>query len=251
MRRFLAITFSLFAALSLSLSCSDGPKVIPVKKMRAIYKDIFLADQWLEANQDKREQADTTWFYKPVFDKYGYTIEDYHHSVAIYLGDPKRYSEMLGWVSKDLKKEAADLKGGLETERKAKHSRDSLIRALGGGRPAKVFESLDFSSFARGYEMSMGDDSLWRFVPVQDDTTFNGPAFSVRDSVSSEEDPMPVLHEEEISAPSLHGVAHDECNVGRTSQRKPAMMATEVLEESAMAVDENVKGISRKRMNHE
>ena len=52
------------------VSCGRGGRVIPVRKMERIYREMLLADQWLAENPDKRGIADTTWFYKPIFEKY-------------------------------------------------------------------------------------------------------------------------------------------------------------------------------------
>ena len=69
---------------SVVLSCADKARVIPVRKMEKIYREMFLADQWLEIHSEKRPIADTTWFYAPIFEKYGYDIEDYRASVDFY-----------------------------------------------------------------------------------------------------------------------------------------------------------------------
>ena len=86
-------------------SCSDRQWVIPARKMEKIYREMFLADQWFIKNPKKKRQADTAWLYVPIFEKYGYSVEDYRHSVDHYLNDPKRYSEMLDRVRRSLAKE--------------------------------------------------------------------------------------------------------------------------------------------------
>ena len=57
---------------------------------------MFLADAWLmTAPSEARVHSDTTAFYVPIFEKYGYTIEDYWASVSYYLQDPDRFSRIL------------------------------------------------------------------------------------------------------------------------------------------------------------
>ena len=56
-------------------SCSDRPKVIPARKMEKIYREMFMADQWIITNPEKKRKADTTWLYVPIFEKYGYVSQ--------------------------------------------------------------------------------------------------------------------------------------------------------------------------------
>ena len=72
MKKLLGMAFIVAAVMVAVSSCSDKPKVIPVQKMEKIYKEMFLADQWLVDFPAKRSMADTTWFYEPIFEKYGY-----------------------------------------------------------------------------------------------------------------------------------------------------------------------------------
>ena len=70
-------------AAALLFSCGkSGEKVIPVSKMRLIYKDMLLADQWLESQPSLYQKADTSLFYEAIFSKYGYTLADYQNSVS-------------------------------------------------------------------------------------------------------------------------------------------------------------------------
>lgn len=81
--------------LLLAVSCIGGPRLIPKKTFTKIYIDMFLAGEWLESHKEAREVADTTLFYEAVFNKYGYTTEDYYHSVSKYLSDPGEYAKIL------------------------------------------------------------------------------------------------------------------------------------------------------------
>ncbi len=88
-------------------ACAREAKVIPARKMARIYREMLLADQWLADNPEKKTAADTTWFYEPIFEKYGYTLKDYQNSVDHYLNDPKRYAQMMAKVGEGLRKEAS------------------------------------------------------------------------------------------------------------------------------------------------
>ena len=77
-------------------SCSREGRVIPRNKLAHIYADMFLADSWLSsASPESRHRSDTMAFYEPIFEKYGYTVEDYWASVSHYLQDPDRFSRIL------------------------------------------------------------------------------------------------------------------------------------------------------------
>ena len=86
-------------------ACAREAKVIPARKMARIYREMLLADQWLADNPEKKTAADTTWFYEPIFEKYGYTLKDYQNSVDHYLNDPKRYAQMMAKVGEGLRTE--------------------------------------------------------------------------------------------------------------------------------------------------
>ena len=73
MKKVLRIVLPMMVLASAVVSCGRGGRVIPVRKMERIYREMLLADQWLAENPDKRGIADTTWFYKPIFEKYGFT----------------------------------------------------------------------------------------------------------------------------------------------------------------------------------
>ena len=123
------------------ISCSRGAEVIPKRQMEKIYHDMFLADQWLSDSGDKRQMADTMWFYEPVFEKYGYTVEDYRASVNYYLSDPKRYAEMLGRVAKTLDDESEAIQRDIRQQEKIRHRADSIAKAM------KAYDQADFINY--------------------------------------------------------------------------------------------------------
>ena len=186
------LSVALMAAL---VSCSDKPKVIPTGKMEKIYREMFMADQWIIKHPDKKRQADTAWLYVPIFEKYGYTAEDYRHSVDHYLNDPKRYSEMLDRVRKSIAKEYRPIERKLALAEKARHRADSLAQAM------KAFSVDDFINFGDlAYVSQMTDRinfkqnsrGVWYPEPVVEDTVFRGPELIIKDTVAVVEEPDPM-----------------------------------------------------------
>ena len=185
MKRLHGMVFLAVALLAAAVSCSKGPKVIPVRKMEKIYREMFLADQWIGDFGEKKPKADTTWFYEPIFEKYGYNVEDYRKSVDYYLNDPKRYAEMMDRIVKSLEDEANGINKALLRQAKIRSRADSIALAM------KKFSPEDFTFYEDiFYVNSMTDRAEFRLnprgvyypVPVIEDTIFHGPELIIRDS---------------------------------------------------------------------
>ena len=190
-RRGLSVLFVVMALVVTLISCSKGPKVIPKRQMEKIYREMFLADQWLEIHSEKRPIADTTWFYAPIFEKYGYDIEDYRASVDFYLSDPKRYAEMIGRVAKGLEDESAAIQRNLRQQDKIRHRADSIARAM------RAYKQDDLSYYGDlFYVNSMTDridirknsKGVYFPVPVVEDTVFHGPELIIKDTTKASSD---------------------------------------------------------------
>ncbi len=171
-----------------AVSCDrDDGRVIPVRKMERIYREMFLADQWLEDNPDKKDMADTTWFYAPIFEKYGFTLKDYQKSVDRYLNDPKRYAEMLGRVERGFRKDWRELNSKMDKEAKLKHKADSLAKVWKSVK-AKEFNSyldvFDVDAMTDRVEIEKDSLGVYRPVPVVEDTVFHGPRLVIRDTTA-------------------------------------------------------------------
>ena len=96
MVRFDRIVFAVLLLAVCLCSCGREGRVIPKSKLSKIYAEMFLADSWLvTSSMDVKGKADTMAFYEPIFEKYGYTVEDYWASVSYYLQDPDRFSRIL------------------------------------------------------------------------------------------------------------------------------------------------------------
>ena len=94
MKRSLHIILAVLAVAMTLFSCSRA-KVIPRRTFVKIYADMFLADEWIKDNPDKRRQIDTSLVYEAIFESYGYTTDDYLKSVEHYMTDTERYARML------------------------------------------------------------------------------------------------------------------------------------------------------------
>lgn len=162
--------------------------MIPSRKMQKIYREMMLADQWINDNPDQWKKADTTWFYEPIFKKYGYNSDDYRRSVDHYLNDPERYVNMIEKVRLGLKTDADRLYSEIEKEKNLRLKADSIARSLG------FFSPKDLSLFyfrgnercvGRGIEIVKDEKGCYRFESVPGDTLFSGPGFVVKDSTSA------------------------------------------------------------------
>lgn len=197
MKKVLRIVLPLMVLVSAVVSCGRGGRVIPVRKMERIYREMLLADQWLAENPDKRGIADTTWFYEPIFEKYGFTLSDYQKSVDRYLNDPKRYAEMMGRVEKGLRNDLKVVNARIALEDRLQHEADSLAKVWKSVK-AKTFNSfLDvFDVDAMTDRVGIEKDSLgvYRPVPVVEDTVFHGPRLVIRDTTAivPEKDTIPM-----------------------------------------------------------
>lgn len=123
MRRAAFIVSAVMALSVMAVSCGDRAKVIPRGKLAKIYAEMFIADQWAYSDFQNRRMADTLLVYEPIFEKYGFTSDDYRKSMEYYIKDPDRYARILRVSSviiedriKELKKEKEMLKALSETK---------------------------------------------------------------------------------------------------------------------------------------
>ena len=94
MKVFLQHIVVLLAAVVMSVSCSDRAEVIPRGKLAAIYAEMLMTDQWINARTDVRRMADTLLVYEPILQKYGYDQMDYLKTVDKYMDDPERFARI-------------------------------------------------------------------------------------------------------------------------------------------------------------
>lgn len=88
-------------------------RYIPAGTLSRIYAEMFIADQWSLSNSESRRQSDTTLFYEPIFNKYGYTTDDFQRTVSHYLYKPEKYKRIMvrahGIISKQLEQTRKEL----------------------------------------------------------------------------------------------------------------------------------------------
>lgn len=126
------ILLMIMALSLLAVSCrKDG--VIPRSDMSRIYAELFMVDQWLETHQSYYAAADTSVVYAEVFEKYGYTSDDFFRSVNYYVLDPERFEKMLKKSRSILEKRLDAINREIladESVRRNEQREDSLLRAL-------------------------------------------------------------------------------------------------------------------------
>lgn len=80
--------------LSFTSCKEEGPQIIPRNTLSEIYAEMLLTDQWIVNTSGARSIADTSLVYKPILEQYGYTLEDYQHTVNTYLDEPNRFAKI-------------------------------------------------------------------------------------------------------------------------------------------------------------
>lgn len=172
-----------FAAL---ISCGGEEKVIPKDELSEIYAEMFLMDQWIFSHSEARRSADTSFVYEPIFEKYGYTSDDYRASMDYYLRDPDKFARILRETSVIL-----------ETRLKELRREKEMLTSLDRLAEKKLLYAVEYD-FGRdsGYQYDIRDSiefytdtsgcvlKVRQTVPL--DTLFDGPALvSAADTVAS------------------------------------------------------------------
>lgn len=108
----------LTAALLCLSSCREKESIIPKDIMSQIYYDIYMTDEAVDVNYRLRRMADTMRVYEPIFNRYGYTTEDYNRSVNFYMERPDKFEDVFEETKTMLEKRKAELNSILEAEGK-------------------------------------------------------------------------------------------------------------------------------------
>lgn len=159
--------------------------------MVAIYKDMFLADQWIRDAGPRQRMADTSYVYRPIIARHGYTEEDFRLSVDYYTDHPKEFATVFELVTESLKED----KKVLEARDRQAHARDSIARA----KEALPFLRADFVTvpetdyYVAGLKLSV--DSIlhiFRIEPVNifeiDSTSIAAPILEAEVAEEAAED---------------------------------------------------------------
>lgn len=205
MRKSLLNILAMCGIVALALSCSGKARVIPRQTMSEIYAEMFVADQWLTSDYKLRRMADTTLIYGGIFEKYGYTVDDYRHSMEYYMGDPDRYARILKQSTliiegriRDLKKEKERLQAIHDSKAASDKFIPERIFFLSGlaNRDLLTVDSLSFYIDSTGgqycFDVQKGYDTLFtgpQLIVLKDtvkvlESVVNGDTLSVGQKIS-------------------------------------------------------------------
>lgn len=143
---------------------------------------MFLADQRIKNNYNAREMSDTTQVYAPIFEKYGYTVEDYHATLAVYIKDPDRYARIIRKASLQIETSLKEL----EKQRKIMESIKDKKRDILKFAPDRIY----YMTGLDNEDLFMDDDSISYYVDstggelyfdpqLGRDTIFRGPILEI------------------------------------------------------------------------
>lgn len=79
--------------------------------MSAILSEIYLTDAYARANDEFARQTDSVLMYKPIFEKYGCTLEEYQRSLKHYIANNDAYFKILDKAEQLLKSHLAMIGG--------------------------------------------------------------------------------------------------------------------------------------------
>lgn len=177
MKKGLKHIFAILCVVVAFASCNKGASVIPRKTLSDIYAEMFLADAWSSIQSSEiRKQMDTTAFYEPIFNKYGYTLEDYLESVDYYLNDPERFARILKRSQTMLERERDKAQDALN-EWMERQNRAASIAQRNVDQFEKLIGELGYTD-----KIDIQMDSTGRFVmkKVIEDVNYDGPAVLLR-----------------------------------------------------------------------
>jgi hypothetical protein len=151
-----------FAAMIAGVSVSCGrheAEVIPRSKMARIYAEMLILDQWIASVPGVRMVADTSLVYEPIFEKYGFTSDDYRYSMDVYMNDPERYARILRASGDMIDKRIKELEAALKLE----ELRAALPKIKADFRPEEFFPYLFDEPYVHYYDsLAIEPDSvLW------------------------------------------------------------------------------------------
>lgn len=175
----------LSAIVMMMVACgSKQGKIIPRGRFAQLYASLFKADAWLESHSDYRSKADTTNFYLPILESYGYTAEDYRRSLDHYLEDPYRFAKIIEESRKILEKEVDKLQLVVDAE----NNLENYIRkGKYAARDQVMFDTLIArAGFTDRVDISMDEYGRYVFNKVYEDTSFFGPRLIIAEPDTTE-----------------------------------------------------------------
>ncbi|MGN1211330.1 MAG: DUF4296 domain-containing protein [Candidatus Cryptobacteroides sp.] len=185
MSKFLKILLPVVAAICMAACSSGKGRVIPKGTMAHIYAEMFVADQQIASDWKLKRTADTSLVYEPIFEKYGYTSEDYRASREYYIQDPDRYARILRKSVQILEGEVKELK----KEKKMMESLEQVRKSIAVYAPERIHYMTGLNSYSRFVEDSLvfcvdSSGGIFLFDPQDGmDTAYYGPVMRLRDTV--------------------------------------------------------------------
>lgn len=154
--KYITSCITVIAALLGSIACS-GPKVIPDNVLKDIIHDAYIANAYIS---ECGVAYDSLYIYEPIFERYGYTIEDMQHTIMTFT---ERKSAMLSNIMYDVNQRLNE-----ESKREA--------------RKIVVLDTID-NLAKREYTRTIYSDSLIRVKSLRDSSKLR---ISITDLVPAE-----------------------------------------------------------------
>jgi hypothetical protein len=188
MKRIIGYFFIALIFLSIMASCARKARVIPKSKLEKIYMEMLLVDQWIGLEWSNTRVADTSVVYEQIFEKYGYTSNDYRKSVSYYMEDPDRFAKIFENISNALTTKA----NIIDKEQKDREKADSIRNVIisRNFRRAEIFFYKDVLSYKDSILFYFDSIGIVRSKPVESDSLFMGPELVIkerRDSILLED----------------------------------------------------------------
>ncbi len=176
----------LLLTVAMVFSCGRQGRVIPARKFAKIYAQMLVADQWAGNDSRLSRIADTSLFYEPLLEEYGYTSRDYVRSVGHYMEDPEAFGKIFKNVKEILDRHIDELTAD---ERKA-HRADSIRRAIEMmdflRPPVYMYMGMERDSVRHDtVAVSIDSSGIFAWMRILPDTLYSGPAFALKRDLDS------------------------------------------------------------------
>ncbi len=134
----------------LSVVSCNNHRTIPKNKLAKIYYEMYLTDEAISQDYKLRRMTDSLHLYEPIFNKFGYTTDDYLYSAEYYLKNPERYRKIFDKTKVLLVEKRVELEKILEFENRFNRlkswpmldSLDMIVKLEGPGK--SFFKSAKF-----------------------------------------------------------------------------------------------------------
>lgn len=167
-----------------AVSCGQKGRIIPAHKFAKIYAQMLVADQRAKNDGKLSRIADTTLFYEPILNDFGYTSRDYVRSAGHYMENPEDFENIFKETKKILEDHIAELTATERARKRADSIRAAIVR-MDFRRPPVYFGAGQDS--ARIDTVSIRPDSTGVYVweRIMPDTLYHGPAFRIMEAGDS------------------------------------------------------------------